>query len=398
MCLGLILRTYHIANFGLFGDEKQSVLIAVGNTNFGGMSTLINPPAVFTPADFWAPRGIQAWLDVDARGDVSGNSLFHDMMLKLVANVFGKGDGALRSVSVFFNMLTLWLLFYWARRQKIHEFYWPLGILLLAILEPFFIIFSQQARNYTTSIFFSTASNYFFWKMIIQRNEIERPNTKDVMGWAFSSLFALFSTYLTALVLVGQLIYMFIRLPKWVVWQKLLLGSLIILIPFVAWMFVMLLLPKVIQLKKEGKIKNFGVSNFTTSQVELLAEHTSIEHHQVEISVTHLNAFNDGTLDQCQLKNISAQAWSPWGNGLFTDKTEKNIRILSTAEELAAQYETGVNEILLAFLYAHPASIVPVIGTTKFERIKQAKASMEINLAREDFYKLWCASTGAEVA
>ena len=152
------------------------------------------------------------------------------------------------------------------------------------------------------------------------------------------------------------------------------------------------------QLKKEGKIKSFGVSNFSTSQVELLAKHTLIEHHQVEISVTHLSAFNDGVLDQCQLKNISAQAWSPLGNGLFTDKTEKNIRILSTAEELAAQYATGVNEILLAFLYAHPSNIVPVIGTTQFERIKQAKAAMEIMLSTEDFYKLWCASTGAEVA
>ena len=154
----------------------------------------------------------------------------------------------------------------------------------------------------------------------------------------------------------------------------------------------------VADLKKEGKIKSFGVSNFSTSQVELLAKHTNIEHHQVEISVTHLEAFNDGVLDQCQVKNITAQAWSPWGNGLFTDKTEKNIRIISVAEELAAQYETGVNEILLAFLYAHPANIVPVIGTTKFERIQQAKAAMNILLTTEDFYKLWCASTGAEVA
>lgn len=238
MSLGLFLRTYHISNFGLFGDEKQSVLIAVGNTNFGGMSALMNPPAVFTPADFWAPRGIQAWLDADARGDVSGNSLFHDMMLKLVANVFGKGDGALRGVSVFFNMLTIWLLFYWARRQKMHEFYWPLGILLLAVLEPFFIIFSQQARNYTTSLFFTTVSNYFFWKMIIQKNDIEKPKTKDVVGWALTSLFALFSTYLTALVLVGQLIYMFIRLPKWEIWQKILLGAFLFIIPFGAWMLV----------------------------------------------------------------------------------------------------------------------------------------------------------------
>ena len=154
----------------------------------------------------------------------------------------------------------------------------------------------------------------------------------------------------------------------------------------------------VADLKKEGKIKSFGVSNFSTSQVELIAKHTNIEHHQVEISVTQLASFNDGVLDQCQLKNISAQAWSPWGNGLFTEKTEKNIRILSVAEELAAQYETGVNEILLAFLYAHPANIVPVIGTTQFERIIQAKAAMSISLTTEDFYKLWCASTGAEVA
>jgi predicted oxidoreductase len=154
----------------------------------------------------------------------------------------------------------------------------------------------------------------------------------------------------------------------------------------------------VADLKKEGKIKSFGVSNFSTSQVELIAKHTNIEHHQVEISVTQLASFNDGVLDQCQLKNISAQAWSPWGNGLFTEKTEKNIRILSVAEELAAQYETGVNEILLAFLYAHPANIVPVIGTTQFERIIQAKAAMNISLTTEDFYKLWCASTGAEVA
>jgi len=152
------------------------------------------------------------------------------------------------------------------------------------------------------------------------------------------------------------------------------------------------------ELKKEGKIKHFGVSNFSSSQIELLSNYVPIEYHQVEISVTHLEAFNNGTLDQCQLKNISAQAWSPWGNGLFTDKTEKNSRILSVAEELAAHYATGVNEILLSFLYTHPSNIVPVIGTTKFERIQKAKLAMSILLTAEDFYKLWCASSGSEVA
>ena len=151
-------------------------------------------------------------------------------------------------------------------------------------------------------------------------------------------------------------------------------------------------------LKTAGKIKSFGVSNFTTSQVALLNKYIPIEHHQVEISLTNLNAFDNGVLDQCQLENIEAQSWSPMGNGIFTEKTEQNTRILAEAESLAKTYECSINQVLLAFLYAHPSQIVPVIGTTKFERIEEAKKAMEIELTREDFYKLWTASTGKEVA
>jgi len=151
-------------------------------------------------------------------------------------------------------------------------------------------------------------------------------------------------------------------------------------------------------LKKAGKIKTFGVSNFTTSQVALLHKYIPVEHHQVEISVTNLSAFDNGVLDQCQLENIEAQSWSPMGNGLFTENTEQHTRILAEADSLSKTYECSVNQILLAFLYAHPSQIDPVIGTTKFERIKEAKNAMEIELTREDFYKLWTASTGKEVA
>ena len=151
-------------------------------------------------------------------------------------------------------------------------------------------------------------------------------------------------------------------------------------------------------LKTAGKIKSFGVSNFTTSQVALLHKYIPIEHHQVEISLTNLNAFDNGVLDQCQLENIEAQSWSPMGNGIFTEKTEQHTRILAEADSLSKAYECSVNQILLAFLYAHPSRIVPVIGTTKFERIQEAKKAMEIELKREDFYKLWSASTGKEVA
>jgi predicted oxidoreductase len=152
------------------------------------------------------------------------------------------------------------------------------------------------------------------------------------------------------------------------------------------------------QLKAAGKIKSFGVSNFTPSQLSLINKHIKVDYHQVEISVTNLDAFTNGVLDQCQNNSIKAQAWSPWGNGLFTEKTERHQRILDCAEALSKKYSTGVNEILLAFLYTHPAKITPVIGTTQFARIKQAKEAMHLQLSTEDFYKLYSASVGAEVA
>lgn len=151
-------------------------------------------------------------------------------------------------------------------------------------------------------------------------------------------------------------------------------------------------------LKTSGKIKTFGLSNFSTSQVALLKKHILIEHHQVEISVTNLDAFDNGVLDQCQMENIEAQSWSPMGNELFGNATAQHTRILSTAENLSKAYQCSTNQVLLAFLYAHPSQIVPIIGTTKFERMQEAKNAMEIELSREDFYRLWSASTGKEVA
>jgi predicted oxidoreductase len=74
------------------------------------------------------------------------------------------------------------------------------------------------------------------------------------------------------------------------------------------------------QLKAAGKVKSFGVSNFTPSQLSLINKHIKVDYHQVEISVTNLDAFTNGVLDQCQNNSIKAQAWSPWGNGLFTQK------------------------------------------------------------------------------
>ncbi len=153
------------------------------------------------------------------------------------------------------------------------------------------------------------------------------------------------------------------------------------------------------QLKQQGKILSFGVSNFLPHQTDLLSKYTLIEYNQVEISIIHLDALTDGTLENCIKHKIIPMAWAPLGGGLFTDDSHPHFRSISaTANELAEKYNTGLNEILLAWLHTHPSGILSVIGTTKIERLLQAKAAAPIRLEREDWFKLLIASTGEDVA
>ena len=153
------------------------------------------------------------------------------------------------------------------------------------------------------------------------------------------------------------------------------------------------------QLKQQGKILSFGVSNFLPHQTDLLSAYTLLEYNQVEISIIQLKAFADGTLENCMRHKIIPMAWAPLGGGLFTDETHPRFRaITATASELAEKYATGLNEILLAWLHTHPSGIQTVIGTTKIERLLQAKVAASIRLEREDWFKLLVASTGEDVA
>jgi predicted oxidoreductase len=151
-------------------------------------------------------------------------------------------------------------------------------------------------------------------------------------------------------------------------------------------------------LKQEGKVRYFGVSNFSKEQVELLNRYIKIEQHQVEISTTNLDAFHNGILEQAQLNNIAIQSWSPLGNGLLNGQIDRHNHIMSVVEKLSQKHSVSITSVLLAFLYAHPANIIPVMGTTKFERLVEAKDSMQIELNRAEFYEIWTAAIGKEVA
>lgn len=153
------------------------------------------------------------------------------------------------------------------------------------------------------------------------------------------------------------------------------------------------------RLKTDGKVLHFGVSNFTPSQVSLLHSRFPVEIHQIECSVLHLTPFLDGTLDQCQEMGILPMAWGALGSGnFFADEADTRIaRVKAEAEKLAVKYGVSTDILLLSWLLRHPSGILPVIGTSKPERVRTAARAGEVVMEREDWYRLWTASMGAEV-
>ena len=153
------------------------------------------------------------------------------------------------------------------------------------------------------------------------------------------------------------------------------------------------------QLKKDGKVLHFGVSNFTPSQMDMMVTAFNVEYNQLEVSVLQLDPFHDGSLDKCIEHTIRPMSWGPLGSGKLygVEGDERNIRILAVANLLAEKYNAVVDQILLAFLFKHPSGIIPVIGSTKIERLKTAYAAAKINIEREEWFMLWRASKGHEI-
>ena len=150
-------------------------------------------------------------------------------------------------------------------------------------------------------------------------------------------------------------------------------------------------------LRSSGKVRDFGVSNFTTSQFDLISKYfPQLVTNQVEVSLTETKAFYDGTIDQMMLKKLQPMAWSVMGT-YFSEDSERTARIKSVLEVLTKKYNAEEAQLLLAFLLKHPSKIIPIIGTSKVESIKSLKKSLQINLEIEDWFSLLEASLGHDV-
>ncbi len=153
----------------------------------------------------------------------------------------------------------------------------------------------------------------------------------------------------------------------------------------------------VTQLKKEGKIRQFGVSNFNTSQIALLETVVPIEGNQMEFSLTANDVMDNGTLDDCIIHKRLAMSWSPLGN-YFKESSQQTKRIEKVLTDLCKKYNATEDQLLLSWVLKHPAKVYPVVGSTTPERLKLAIKSIHIELELEDWFLLLEASKGHEVA
>ena len=168
------------------------------------------------------------------------------------------------------------------------------------------------------------------------------------------------------------------------------------------------------ELSAAGKVLNFGVSNHTPSQIELLKRYVRqpLVANQVQLSITHAPIITQGVamnmagveqsisrdvgiLDYCRLHDITIQAWSPFQAGFFTgvflgnpDYPELNAVI----DRLATAYEVPAEAIATAWLTRHPAQLQVVLGTTSPERITAAAKGADIVLTRPEWYELYRAA------
>jgi predicted oxidoreductase len=168
-------------------------------------------------------------------------------------------------------------------------------------------------------------------------------------------------------------------------------------------------------LESSGKVRNFGVSNQTPGQVELLKRSVKqpLAFNQVQLSITHAPLIaagisanmagldqsidrDNGILDYSRLNDITLQAWSPFQKGFFDGVfigDRENFGPLNDAlDDIASAHGVTPTGIAVAWITRHPANMQVVLGTTKPERVTQSAAGSDIRLDREEWYRLFTAA------
>lgn len=147
-----------------------------------------------------------------------------------------------------------------------------------------------------------------------------------------------------------------------------------------------------------GKVRAVGVSNFKPHDLDLLqsAMTTKLVTNQIELSLLHRAPLTDGDLAYLQRKQMPVMAWSPLGGGRLFDGS--NAGLISRLEALASGHGVGTGAIALAWLLAHPAHILPLIGSNRRDRIEQLAKAYDIKIDRQTWFELLTIAQGHDVA
>ncbi len=145
-----------------------------------------------------------------------------------------------------------------------------------------------------------------------------------------------------------------------------------------------------------GKIRAVGVSNFKPSQTRALAKHLEapLVSQQPEYSALHLDPLFDGTFDLCMEAGQTVLVWSPLAGGRLATGEAVSPELLSVLDELAEREKVDRATLALAFVLAHPARPIALVGSIQVDRIQQAPAALGVQLDRTDVYRIVQASLG----
>lgn len=145
-----------------------------------------------------------------------------------------------------------------------------------------------------------------------------------------------------------------------------------------------------------GKVRAVGVSNFKLHDWTLLqsAMKTPLVTNQIELSLTAQQGFTNGDVAYLQERNVPIMAWSPLGGGTMMTGTGAVQDALS---KVAAENGVDNSAVAVAWLLAHPAKVLPVMGTNNINRIKALSDALKVTMDRETWFELYTAARGAEV-
>jgi predicted oxidoreductase len=159
------------------------------------------------------------------------------------------------------------------------------------------------------------------------------------------------------------------------------------------------------QLRQAGKIRAAGVSNYSAAQFEALRHYLPFDlaSLQNEFSALAIEPLTDATLDAAMRAGAAVLAWSPLGQGRLTapaGEARGDARaqaVIAALDSVAQRSGTPRAAVAYAWLMAHPARPIPLIGTQNPTRIREARSAYAVHMTREEWYRILVAARGARM-